>query len=236
VAPHAPLFSPSVALPLSHSLPAHCPAHSTVSTPLRLLLSAQLSPPLLAPDHRLRPLEPSSLVQTPAEHRRRPPLPGELLPELPIPTISCKPLTPSPLPSCRTSSPPPTTTGAPSPPKNVTAPKLFLRLPAVPPLGYAPPPLDLPGVTPELRWCSRGGPCRRLTAVGSTADPPPRCGARAGRNRGWTRPPGRGPAGLADHPAGQAANPPWAGTRSRFRPGTVSGILNIFPIILNSRN
>jgi hypothetical protein len=29
---------------------------------------------------------------------------------------------------------------------------------------------------------------------------------------------------------------PWALASGRFQPGTVSGILNVFPIILNRRN
>jgi hypothetical protein len=48
----------------------------------------------LHPDRRLRPPAAHSPSWIPAEHRRRPPLPGELLPELPIPVFSCNFLTP----------------------------------------------------------------------------------------------------------------------------------------------
>jgi hypothetical protein len=83
-----------------------------------------------------------------SEHRRRPPLPGELLPELPIPEISCKTLTPSTLPSCRTSSPLPATTGAPSPPTNAAARRRWHRLTVDPPFWCAPVLSSLPGTFP----------------------------------------------------------------------------------------
>jgi hypothetical protein len=99
---------PSAALPPSRTLPAR-------AAPLVLPCPLLSEPFSRAPElpHRsphldchLRPPAAPSPSRILAEHRRRPPLPGELLPELPIPEISCKSLTPSPLVSCRISSPP----------------------------------------------------------------------------------------------------------------------------------
>jgi hypothetical protein len=174
----------------THPLPRHRPRSRP---PLSSIASLPtVSAPVPPPPATGSP----SLAQIPAG--RRLPFPSELLPKLQIPVISCKSLTPSPLPSCRTSSPLPVTIGAPSPPTNAAAPKLFLRLHVVPPLGYAPPPSDLPGVTPEPHWCSRGGPCRR------------------------------GPAGLAGRPRRTGYQPPWAGTQSRFPAGYCVGNFKSF--------
>jgi hypothetical protein len=134
--PNPTLSPPSAALPLSHFLPAHCPARSPVSTPLRLPLSStQLSPPLPTPG----PLPPAtgclSFTRIPTEHRRHPPLPGELLPELPIPTISSPRL---PLRCCRTPHPPSPPTGAPSPPMNAAARRRLRCLTVDPPFRCAP--------------------------------------------------------------------------------------------------
>jgi hypothetical protein len=124
--PGTPTFSllfPSAALPPSRSLPARAAPLVPPSAHLSDSFSRAPEPPHRSslPDRRRRPPAVPSPSRIPAEHRRRPPLLGELLPELPIPEISCKSLTPSPLPSCRTLSPPPATTGAPSPPMNAAA-------------------------------------------------------------------------------------------------------------------
>jgi hypothetical protein len=141
--PGPPTFSllfPSVALPPSRSLPAH----AALLVPPSPLLSDSFSRVPELPhrsshlDRRLRPPAAPYPSWIPAEHRRRPPLPGELLPELPIPEISSKSLTPSPLLSCRTSSPPSATTGAPSPPTNVVARRRLYRLTVDPPFRCAP--------------------------------------------------------------------------------------------------
>jgi hypothetical protein len=168
----SPLSFPSVALPLSRSLPAR-------ATPL-VLPSPLLSDPSsrapelphcsLHPDCRLRPPAAPSPSWIPVEHRRHPPLPGELLPELPIPEISCKSLTPSPLPSCRDSSPPPATTGAPSPPMNAAAQRRLHRLTVDPPFRCAPALSSLPGTFPVTPSRSPATPChRRATSEHATA-------------------------------------------------------------------
>jgi hypothetical protein len=120
------------------------------------------------PDRHLRPPAAPSPSRIPAEHRRRPPLPGELLPELPIPEISCKSLTPLPLPSYRTSSLPPATTGAPSPPTNAAARRRLPRLTVDPPFRCAPAHSSFPGTLPVTPSRSPATPYRRR----ATAEPP----------------------------------------------------------------
>jgi hypothetical protein len=113
------------------------------------------------PDRCLRPPAAPSPLRIPAEHHRRPPLPGELLPELPIPEISCESLTPSPLPRCRTSSPPPATTGAPTPPTNAAARRRWHRLTVDPPFRCTPALSSLPGTFPVTPSRSPATPCSR---------------------------------------------------------------------------
>jgi hypothetical protein len=96
-----PLF-PSAALPPSRSLPART-APLVLPSPLLSDPSSRApEPPHRSPhlDRRLRPPAAHPPSWIPAEHRRRSPLPGELLPELPIPAISCNFLTPLPLRCC----------------------------------------------------------------------------------------------------------------------------------------
>jgi hypothetical protein len=92
--PPFPSSFPSVALPPSRSLPARA-APLVLSSPL-LSNSFSRAPKLPHcsphPDHRLQPPVAPSPSWIPAEHRRRPPPPSELLPELLIPEISCKSL------------------------------------------------------------------------------------------------------------------------------------------------
>jgi hypothetical protein len=114
-----PLF-PSAALPSSRSLPARAAPlvsrlHSSPTFPLeRPSLPTAPRTRTAASGHR-RPVahSPSWIL---AEHLQRPPLPCELLPELPIPAISYNFLTSLPLRCCRTPHPPSPPTGAPSPP------------------------------------------------------------------------------------------------------------------------
>jgi hypothetical protein len=174
--PHAwdpPLFPssfPSAALPSSRSLPAHA---APLVPPSPLLSDPYSRAPELPhrsphPDRRLWPPAAPPPSRIPAEHRRQLPLPGELLPELPIPKISCKSLSPSPLPSCRTSSPPPATTGAPSPPTNAAARRRLQRLTVDPPFRCAPALSSLPDTFPVTPSRSMATPCRRR----ATAEPP----------------------------------------------------------------
>jgi hypothetical protein len=133
------------------------------------------------PDRHLRPSAAPSPSRILVEHHRRPPLPGELLPELPIPEISCKSLTPSTLPSCRTSSPPPATTGAPSPPTNAAARCRWHRLIVDPPFWCAPVPSSLPGTFPVTPSRSPATPCCRRATAEPPASTPPRRHARGDR-------------------------------------------------------
>jgi hypothetical protein len=116
-------------------------------------------------DRHLRPPAAPSPSRISAKHCRRPPLPGELLPELPIPEISCKSLTPSPLLSYRASTPPPATTGAPSPPTNTAARRHLHRLTVDPPFRCAPALSSLPGSFPVTTSRSPATPC--------AVEPPP---------------------------------------------------------------
>jgi hypothetical protein len=87
--PFPPLF-PSAALPPSHSLPARA-APLVLPSPLLSDPSTRAPKPphrSLHPDRRLQLPAAHSPLWIPAEHRRRPPLPGKLLPELPIPAFS----------------------------------------------------------------------------------------------------------------------------------------------------
>jgi hypothetical protein len=151
-------------------------------TPLRLL-SRVLEPPRHSPhpDRRLRPPEPASPSRNSADLRRRPPLPGELFPEPPIPGISCNFLTPSPLPSCRTSSATPATTGGPSPPTNAAARRRWHRLTVDPPFRCAPVPSSLPGAFPVTPSRPPAAPCRRRATAEPSASAPPRRPARGDR-------------------------------------------------------
>jgi hypothetical protein len=251
--PSFPSSFPSAALPPSRSLPAHA---VPLVLPFSLLSDSFSRTPELPhrsphPDRRLRPPAAPSPSRIPAEHRRRPPLPGELLPELPIPKISCKSLTPSPLPSCRTSSPPPATTGAPSPPTNAVARRRLHLLTVDPPFRCAPVPSSLPGTFPVTPSRSPATPCHcRATAEPSMSTPPHRparglhvvtalaC-AHSRPHRpvallGWAARPW--PSRRFGRPRVAGCRAPWALASGRFRPGTVLGILNVFPIVLNRRN
>jgi hypothetical protein len=127
------------------------------------------------PDRRLRPPASHSLSWIPAEHRHRLPLPGELLPELPIPVISYNFLTPLPLRCCRTPHPPSPPTGASSPPTNAVARHRLRRLTVDPPFRCAPALSSLPGTFPVTPSRSPTTPCRRrATAKPLTSTPPPR--------------------------------------------------------------
>jgi hypothetical protein len=117
-----PLF-PSAALPPSRSLTTRAAPLILPSPFLSDPSSRAPEPPHCSPhqDHRLQSSVAHSPSWIPAEHRRRPPFPGELLPELPIPAISCIFLNPLPLRCCRTPHPPSPPIGAPSPPTNAAA-------------------------------------------------------------------------------------------------------------------
>jgi hypothetical protein len=94
---HGTPLSPPFLSPLpSYRRAARSPLHSDPSS--RAPELPHRSP---HPDRHLWPPAAPSPSWIPAEHHRHPPLPGELLPKLPIPKISCKSLTPSPLPSYR---------------------------------------------------------------------------------------------------------------------------------------
>ncbi len=117
--PHA--RTPHLFPPLFPSLPR---CRRIARSPLALLHSSSRlhcsrapEPPHHSPhsDRHLQPPAAHSPSRILAEHRCRPPLPGELLPELPIPTISCNFLTPLPLRCCRTPHPPSPPTKAPLP-------------------------------------------------------------------------------------------------------------------------
>jgi hypothetical protein len=113
----------------------------------------------LHPDHCLQPPAAPSPSRIPNEHLRRPPLPGELLPELPIPTISCNFFTPLPLRCCRTPHPPSPPTGAPSPSMNAAARRRSHRLTVDPPFRCAPALSSLPGSFPVTPSRSPAIPC-----------------------------------------------------------------------------
>jgi hypothetical protein len=130
-----PHLFPSAALPLSRSLPAR-------TAPLVLPSPLLFDPSSRAPesphcsshlDRCLQPPAAHSPSWIPVEHRHRPPLPGQLLLELPIPAFSCNFLTPLPLRCCRTPHPSSPPTGAPSPPMSATARRRLRRLTADPP-------------------------------------------------------------------------------------------------------
>ncbi len=167
--PGTPLPSPfplSAILPPSALRRAPLRSKTRFFTPLRPL-SRALKPPRHSPhpDRRLRPPEPASPSRISADLRRPPPLPGELFPELPIPGISCNFLTPSPLPSCRTSSATPATTGDPSPPTNAAARHRWHRLTVDPPFRCASVPSSLPDAFPVTPSRPPAAPCcRRATA------------------------------------------------------------------------
>jgi hypothetical protein len=137
--PHFPSSSPSVALPPSGSLPARA-APLVLPSPLLSDPSSRAPEPPHRSPHPNRYLQPPaahSPSRIPAEHRRRSPLPGELLPELPIPAFSCNFLTRLPLRCCRTPHPPSPPTGAPSPPTNAAARRRLHRLTVDPPFRCA---------------------------------------------------------------------------------------------------
>jgi hypothetical protein len=181
--PFLPFSFPSAALPPSCSLPARA-ARLVHRSPLLSDPSSRAPEHphhSLHPDRCLRPPAAPSRSWIPAEHRRRPPLPGELLPELPIPEISCKSLTPSPLPSCRTSSPLPATTGAPSPLTNATARRRWHHLTVDPLFRCAPVLSSLPDTFPVTPQRSPATPCRRRATAEPPVSTPPRrpaCGLR----------------------------------------------------------
>jgi hypothetical protein len=156
-----PLF-PSAALPPSRSLPART-APLVLPSPLLSDSSSRApEPPHRSPhlDRHLRPPAAHSPSWIPAEHRHRLPLPGELLPELPIHAISCSLLTSLPLRCCRTPHPPSPPTGAPSPPMNDAARRRLRRLTVDPPFRCAPTLSSLPGTFPVTPSRSPATPCR----------------------------------------------------------------------------
>jgi hypothetical protein len=212
-------LSPSVALPLSRSLPAHA-APLVLPSPLLSDTSSRApEPPHRSPhpDRRLQPPAAPSPSRIPTEHRSRSPLPGKLLPELPILEISCNIPTPLPLQCYRTPHPPSPPTGAPSPPTNDAARCRLHRLTVDPATSM---PLCRPAhglrvvTAPARARCSR--PRRPVAPLGWAARPWP--SQRFGRPRVVGR------------------HAPWALASGRFRPGTVPRILNVFSVVLNSRN
>jgi hypothetical protein len=134
-----PLF-PSTALPPSRSLPTRTAPLVLPSPQLSNSSSRAPEPPHRSPhpDHRLRPPAAHCPSWIPTEHRHRPPLPGELLLELPIPAISCNFLTPLPLRCCRPPHPLSPPTRAPSPPTNAAARRHLRRLTVDPSFRCAP--------------------------------------------------------------------------------------------------
>jgi hypothetical protein len=206
-----PLF-PSAALPLSRSLTARA-APLVLPFPLLSDSSSQApEPPQRSPhlDRHLQPPAAHSPSWIPTEHRHRPPLPGELLPELPISAISYNLLTPLPLRCCRTPHPPSPPTGAPSPPTNAAARRRLRRLTVDPPFWCAPALSSLPGTFPVTPSRSPTTPCRHR-AAGEHATAPSRArsarGDRAGRLPRWAGLPGRGPADVSADHTWQAATP-----------------------------
>jgi hypothetical protein len=120
------------------------------------------------PDRCLRPSAAHSPSWIQAEHCHRPPLPGELLPELPTPAISCNFLIPLPLRCCRTPHPPSPPTGALSPLMNAAARRRLRCLTVDPPFRCAPALSSLPGTFPATPSRSPATPCHRR----ATAEPP----------------------------------------------------------------
>jgi hypothetical protein len=102
----------------------------------------------LHPDRRLRPPVAPSPSWILAEHHRRPPLLGELLPELPIPAISCNLLTPLASPVLQDPTPAVATHWSPSPPTNAAARRRWHRLTVDPPFRCAPVLSSLPCAFP----------------------------------------------------------------------------------------
>jgi hypothetical protein len=156
------------------------------------------------PDHRLRPPAAHSPKWIPAEHRHHPPLPGELLPELPIPAISCNFLTP-----CLFGAAEPHT-------------RRLRRLTIDPPFRCAPALFSLPGTFPVTPSRSPATPCHRQATAEPPASTPPRrpmhglrvvtapVRARSRPRRpvaplGWAGLTGRGLAGISADRACQAA-------------------------------
>jgi hypothetical protein len=189
------------------------------------------------PDHHQRPPAAPSSSWISAEHRRHPPLPGELLPELPIPKISCKSLTPelqdfitptsdhrSPLPADEHRRPTPLVPPHRRPAVSVRPCPLLLarHLPHDP--------LEITGNTLP--------PSSHRRAAGEHATAPSR--ARCSRPRrpvaplGWAARPW--PSRCFGRPRVAGRRAPWALASGRFQPGTVLRILNVFPIVLNHRN
>jgi hypothetical protein len=185
--------------------------------------SRAAEPPHRSPhlDRRLRPPAAHSPSWIPAEHRRRPPLPGEIIPELPIPAFSCNFLPPPlPLRCCRTPHPPLSPTGAPSPPTNAAARRRLSSLTVDPSFRCAPALSSLPGTFPATPLEFSGNtlpPSSHRRAVGDHATASSRtrsvCGDRAGaraagcagRLARWAGLPGRGRAGVLANRVWQAA-------------------------------
>jgi hypothetical protein len=179
------------------------------------------------PDRRLQPPPAHSPSRIPAEHHRRPPLSGELLPELPIPAFSCNFLTPLHLQCCRTPHPSSSPTGAPSPPMNAAARHRLSRFTVDPPFRCAPALSSLPGTFPVTPSRSPATPYRRRATAEPPASTPPRHPTRglrvvtapararharaaagcAGRLPRWAGLPGRGPVGVSADRVWQAAAP-----------------------------
>jgi hypothetical protein len=169
-------LSPSVALPPSRSLPARAAPLVLLSPLLSDTSSRAPEPPHRSPhpDRRLQPPAAPSPSRIPTEHRSRSPLPGELLPELPIPAISCNILTPLPLQCYRTPHPPSPPTGAPSPPTNAAARCRLHRLTVDPPFRCASALSSLPDTFPVTPSRSPATPCRRRATAEPPASTPPR--------------------------------------------------------------
>jgi hypothetical protein len=134
---------------------------------------------------------------------------------------------------------------------NVAARRRLHRLTVDPPFRCAPALSSLPGTFPVTPSRSPATPCHSQDTTELPVSTPPRRPARGlcvvnvparARSRprrlvaplGWAaRPwPSRhfGRPRIAGHRA------PWALASGRFQPGTVPGILNVLPIILNRRN
>jgi hypothetical protein len=245
--PHAAWHSRGRTLPpspsLFPSLPRRRPAVFKPRLKRRLLLHHQLlsSPPLerhTFPHRSPRPDHPPPATGSPPSLGFRPS----------AATVRHSPVSSSPshqsLQFLAISSPPcpsraagphrtrPRPPGAPSPPTNAAVPELSSRLTTAPPPGYAPPPPDLPGVTPEPHWCPRGEPLRRLAATAPWA-----CAARAHRPQTRLDRAARPrPSQLVGQPRETGRQPPWAVTQSRFLARYYAGDLIVFLIVLNSRN
>jgi hypothetical protein len=223
-------FSPPGRAAVERIPPRAAPSKTRFFTPLRPL-SRVLEPPRHSPhpDHRLRPPEPASPSRILADLRRRPPLPGELIPSFQSPGFLAFS---SPPRLSRAAGPQPRR----RPPEPLTADERRRPETSPPPLcrpvvrvsaTSAPPARRHPGAPVVLS----GESCRRLTAVGPTAVPPSRCPDRARAATARPRP------SRACWPTRGTGRPPHGlDPEVGFRPSTVRGFLNCFPFVLNNRN